>query len=97
MLGDLNCLSKVWNNGADGLDQGDSTIIMSLRDFPVLGSFLSSNRLVVISQVLAEASPAAKATCLARHEANLVLLLDDKTEANVGTSLILVPSRNFMD
>jgi hypothetical protein len=58
---------------------------------------LSSNRLVVISQVLAEASRAATAICLTRHEANLVLLLDDKTEVNVGTSLILVLSGNFMD
>jgi hypothetical protein len=70
---------------------------ISLRDLPVLGSFLSIRRFVDISRVIAEASPAARADCLARHDANLVLLFMERTDAKVGTSLIFVPSGNFLD
>jgi hypothetical protein len=59
--------------------------------------FLSNSKLVVISQVLADAIPAANAACLARHEANLVLLLADSTEENVGTNRISVPSGNLLE
>jgi hypothetical protein len=47
---------------------------------------------VAISLVTADASPAVRVDCLARHEANLALLSREVTALIVGTSRILVPS-----
>lgn len=61
------------------------------------GSFLSSSKVVEISIVAVEASPAVKAACLARQEANLTLLSKEVIEEIVGISLILVPSGKRVD
>jgi len=47
--------------------------------------------------VTAEASPAVRAACLAKQEANFVLFPIDETEVIVGTKRIFVPSGNFLE
>ncbi len=92
MTSDLNCLLMVWNSVEPGFPSGEISIRTWRKDLLVDGSFLSRSRLVAISLVTADASPAVRADCLARHEANLALLSREVTALIVGTSCILVPS-----
>ena len=97
MTSDLNWRSIVWKSLTPGFPLGDISIKTCRNDFLVAGSFRSSNRLVEISRVTAEARPALSTACLAIQEANFVLLCKDVTELIVGTSLIFVPSGKFVE
>jgi hypothetical protein len=80
-----------------GLSIGERDIIKFQKEIPRAGLILSRSKLVVISQVTAVAKPEPRATWCAKQEANLVLLLIDKMEVNVGTSRIFVPSGKTLE
>jgi hypothetical protein len=94
---DYHCLSMVWKRGAVGESAVVIDIKRLLKLLPVEGSISSKIRLVTSSQVVPVAKLDERADCLATHDANLDLFVEDKTELNVGMRRILVPSGNLIE